>query len=173
MAVTPGILHELMETDLSDEALQILIDDAVGEVETAIGPLTTRVKEFDLASWWSEPEARRLQFVRPLTSVISISEGYDLLSMSLVDMAKYSLRANGMIIEKLDGVWARYVKVTYVPLQDVERRDGVVIDLCKLMLQYQGLRSESAGDYSATHVFYERERTQILRRLFTAGRLVV
>jgi hypothetical protein len=111
--------------------------------------------------------------VHPITAVLSITEGYDLLSMTTVDATKYSLRANGMTIERLDGTWSRYVKVTYVPLQDVARRDGVVLDLVKLMLQYQGIQSESAGDYSATHLPYDRERTRILRRLFTAGRMVI
>jgi hypothetical protein len=61
--------------------------------------------------------------------------------------------------------WGDRVTVTYTPKGDADKRKRVLIDLCKLTIQYNALKSENIGDHRADYSDYQRERLQILSAL--------
>lgn len=61
--------------------------------------------------------------------------------------------------------WGERVVVVTVPFDDDAKRIMATIDLVKLALQYNGLRSERAGDYRSDSADFEKDRLAILRRL--------
>lgn len=169
MAIIPDIIREHTETDLSTEALQTLIDAAYADVDAIAGPLSEITKDYTFHYW----ATTRLHLLRPAASITEIQEGPAINALTTVASTDYTLLTGGWIIERHNQGWRWYVRVRYIPVQDVGRRDGVVIDLVKLALQYQGVQSENAGDYSATHPDYAIERSKLLGRLITSSRVVV
>ncbi|MGH7393632.1 MAG: hypothetical protein ACREM3_29885 [Candidatus Rokuibacteriota bacterium] len=167
MAITPTILKEHVETDLADGALQRLIDAAAADVEAIAGTLGEVTYLLNGLTG-----RQRLHLARPAISVIEVTEGRWVDELTLVDPAEYALVQAGYVVERLRTGWERWVQVRYAPVQDVARRDGVMIDLIKLALQYEGLSSQSAGDYTASHVDYMAERQKLLRRMLTGRRWV-
>ena len=55
--------------------------------------------------------------------------------------------------------------MVYTPLDETAERTRVVIDLTRLAVQYNAVKSEGVGDYKSASVDYEAEREKILSRL--------
>ena len=161
MTVTPDILREHVETDLGDDALTRLIDDAVAAIARRHGDAASVTKTFlpgfD-ATLYCDP---------PIGSLTSITES-DGDTETVLSADDTRLLYGGRHIERLaTGThpadrWASRVTVAYVPVDDSARRDRVTIDLVRLALQYSALQSEGAGDYRATHLDYQRERDRLI-----------
>jgi hypothetical protein len=154
-----------VETDLADEALQRLIDDADEEIIDFAGEFDeqedcTRNAELSTVLFLS----RRAGTVSTVVEQV----GDDETTLAVDD---YRLRNGGTQIERLGTgtnprtTWGEIVTVTYVPVDRTVRRTRVEIDLVKLAVQYNALTSEGVGDYSSTAKEYEDERARILARL--------
>ena len=160
----------MVETDLAPSAIQILIDDAEQEMVSRFGPELTQVETLEGNAEFIFPS-------RPVATVTSIEESDRNADFTLV-ASDYRIMNNGRQIQRRpDGVnglwrWRPLVKITYVPVNDAARRKRVMIDLCRLAVQYNALANESAGDYSATSREYQQEREQILQTLETRCRML-
>jgi len=160
--ITPEEVRQHCETDLGEEALQRLIDAAQAEVEAAAGPIGELTVPVQV---W--PGNHRFHLSRPAQSIAEVKEGHWIDDLETVDPALYALVTSGYALERIRGTWARWVQVRYTPVQDLSRREGVILDLVKLALQYEGLHSQEAGDYSATYLDYTAERAKLLKPLQT------
>lgn len=157
-------VRQHIETDLIDSALQTLIDDAEEEINVVIGLVTSETDEFN------EERTTKLFLTRKATSVTSVTEERGGVSTVLA-ANDYQLRLGGRMIERLSTgtnpctVWGDVVTIVYVPQDDTKRRKVVIIDMVKLALVYNGQKSESVGDYSATAKDYDDERQRLIARL--------
>ena len=173
-AMTVEELRDHVETDLTDEALQALLDDAVDEIIGRFGDdgNVTRVM------YGAGPY---LTLRRPAATVTSIVEANrqrtPLLTLVPGD---YALMHGGRTIERLSGAsgyvgyvggWAPVVTVVYTPVSEQTLRNRVAIDLVKLAVRYAGVSSEHIGDYNVTYEpNYLRERERILQGMaFSRG----
>lgn len=162
--LTPISLREHVETDLSDAALQCILDSEEAEIVRRYGPHAT-------ASETLAGGARWLILARDAASVTQIVETADGLDTALGADA-YRLWPGGRI-ERLDAIWAPRVAVTYTPREETAQRRLALINLCKLAIAYSGLKSEGvgSGDYQATALDYTGEREKLLRGLAPRGGL--
>jgi hypothetical protein len=154
-----------VETDLADEALERLIDDADAEIIDRAGAVDEQTDEMhgvELAT--ALCLSRRASEITEVVETVSEDE-------TTLAADDYSLRAGGLFLDRLStgtngrSTWGDSVVVTYTPVDRTARRTRVLIDLVKLSVQYNALRSESVGDYSATSAEYETERERLLGRL--------
>jgi hypothetical protein len=159
MALTVAIVREHIETDLSDAALQRLIDAA----EDDLGSDTAVVETFIGLG-------RRTIFLRRPASLISsvvehASDGDVTLTAS--DHRLFE----GRMLERLETgtnpatYWEEKTTVTYVP-NDLRRRTAAALDLVRLEAERRGVSSEGTGDYRMTALDNENERRKILASFF-------
>lgn len=177
MTVDATIIHEHIESDLSDDAIARLIADAVDAIDDRIsttGEQTVVLRGGDRYIFVPRPIGDR-------SDVTEIIERWGATEATLTDE---QWRWNGgRTLERLIGtgniaptVWGwglgSYqtidVVVTYTPKADQNRRDRVTIDLVRLALVYNGLSDERAGDYmTRSREDYEAEREKVISELQT------
>ncbi|MFA5130498.1 MAG: InlB B-repeat-containing protein [Patescibacteria group bacterium] len=176
--ITPTQLREHMSTDLSDEALQAIIDAEEASLNDYFGSLGTQVEEFD------DAVPGDLIFTsRTISTISSIVEkyqdtfigGYNSVPLDTTD---YEIVPGNKAIRRLGtgthpvSRWGRRVVVTYTPSTETAKRVLALINLCKLNAVYNGLKSESVGggEYSMTQGDYDNQRAQILAGLASTHR---
>ncbi len=174
MSVTPDIMRAHFETDLVDAALQRLIDAEADEVTRRFGSNAAVTEQHKLETPDGQPVLRDYVFTKQrINSITSVKEGVTLAAgdlTTLVADTDYRVLGSGLVIERIDTDFLQRVQIIYVPLTDESRRDRVTIDLVKLGIQYQGLKSEKVGDYSASHLDYQQERESVLSTLNSGRR---
>ena len=169
--LTKTELKEHVETDLVDDAVNRLLDDAEAEIIRRFGAHVTQVDEPLGGDKYLFPS-------RPITTVTSIVETVGTTDTTLA-ADDYKLIHSNRQIERLgDGTngrltWGDRVKITYVPSDNQDTRKRVQIDLVKLAIQYDVVRTVESGNYSATFPDYEKERDKILGRLESAFGVMV
>lgn len=164
----PAELRQHVESDLSDTALQRVLDSEEAEIVRRYGAHAT-------ASETLAGNQAIILLSRGAASVTAITET-DLDGTELeLETDDYRLLHGGHTLERLTtgtnaaAWWAPLVTVEYVPISQVEQRRLVLIELAKLALMYSGAASERVGDYSVQGVNYTRERERIMRRLAPLG----
>lgn len=168
-------IREHVETDLSDEALQLRIDEAEADIVRLFGANTGAVSE----RFTPGPGELYLFTSRPIDTgeTITIVETWDgPAGETDVTLAAsdYEVEGSTQIRRKQGGMWssgswAVMVSVMYTPIGTNARRKGVLVDLVKLAVAYQGVQSSTLGDVAVGHVDYARERNGILRRLVSVS----
>lgn len=180
--LTLTLLRELIETDLSDDALQLYLDDAEAEIIKRYGlhgESGTEVveDEFPASKIYDDGRNSCIYLSRPASTISSVVEREDDVETTL-SSNDYRIIHNGVAVERLTGgtnkreAWAPEVRITYLPVSQLATRKRVQRDLVQLAIQYKGLISEQTGDYSASMDVYQTERNRILAVLET-GRLLV
>ena len=160
--ITVGQLMEHVETDLSDSALERLIDSADAEIIRAYGPHDGEQSALVAGRGY------RIWLPRPAESITEIVEwagGETLADADTVSADKYSLEHGGRTIFRTDAPFMPNVQITYTPIADNPRRIAVLIDLVKVELEYRGLNTERVGSYSVAYLDHAKERQRILTRL--------
>lgn len=177
MTLTVDQLREHVTSELSDEALQRLLDAAYGAIATRIGPAGDRVEQF-------YGGFRTIGLGRPTDSVSSVSETIGTTTTTL-NANDYRLRPDGYTLERLATgtnprwYWFGTIMVTSTPVGDDATRDEVAIDLCRLALNYNpGLTMEQVGSWTTQFVSSSiwnnaEEREAILGRLAPSLGVVV
>lgn len=171
--VTLAFMRKHLETDLVDDALQRLIDDAESEIDERHGSLLTQTDEYH-----GDTMSNAVFLKRKATMITTVIEeiksggGYEATTLAADD---YELRYGGRQLRRLiDGTnprscWGDTVTVTYTPQDDTNRRIRVTIDMVKLAVVFNGLDSEKIGDYAAQSTKYEARRQELINRLTSWG----
>ena len=192
MTLTTDQLKEHVETDLGDDALQRLLDDAYATVANRVGEASGEVTEHYRV--FSSDEIIFLnQAIASEDDITSITVRVLAPEAPMEDLELETEEwrwMGGRMIQRLEGTdvdlptptWWGFrsvgwpsveldVVIAYTPASAAEdtptasRTDRVVIDLCKLAIQYSGLASERAGDYAYTSKEYQAERESLLKEL--------
>lgn len=164
-------LRQHFQTDLVDDAIQRLIDDAEREIDERHGELGTQTDTYR-----GEILATVIFLSRKAASISTVVEelrsgsDYEVTTLSSDD---YQLRSDGRQIERLAtgtnkrSTWGDVVTVTYQPADETIRRRRVTIDLVKLAAAYNALDSETTGDYAKRSLRYTDERASLISQLET------
>jgi hypothetical protein len=162
-------LKQHIETDLADDALQRLIDDAEDEIVERHGELEAQTDVINDASLSTCLFlSRKAESITTITEELKENGSFD---STVLDPTDYRLRGNDRQIDRLtDGpnprsTWGDSVIIIYAPKDEENRRKRVAVDLVRLAIQYNALKSERVGDYSATSEDYERARSKLIARL--------
>ena len=163
-------LRENIETDLIDAALQRLNEAAELLVIQRGGPLSSDTKTYIInSSDYPDGRDKFITLSRPPGSISSISEQIFSSDPVILDATDYDII--GSNLERLnDGTnprscWGHKVIIIYVPEDNEAIRKGVIIDLVKAAVAYQGVSEEKAGDFSMKAPAFRAEREAILSRL--------
>ncbi len=156
-----------IETDLTDAALDRLIDAADQEIvqshgeHASVGTVTELHIGGDAAIFLNRPPAT-------ITSVTETVSEVDTV-LSTDDFREWY---GSRVLQRLDDgtnpqtFWGERVSVVYTPISDDPRRIQATIDLTRLGVEFNALRTQRAGDYSQTALTdYTKERSQIVNSL--------
>lgn len=171
--ITPSILRAHMTSELTDAALQQLIDGEEQDIVQRFGPHTSQTEELA-----SDVHGDTLYLSRRAASITSIVEEVGETETTLA-ATDYELSSEGFSIRRRDSgaheaeAWGYRVTVVYVPFVETAKRILALINLCKLQAEFSGLKSESVGggEYSMTRGDLAQEREQILASLGVNRRL--
>lgn len=166
MTVLIADLRAHIETDLTDPALQRLLDDVDSEVFERFGD--DQELTVDLCG-----STTTVRLYRPVDFTVTIGEitvterdSRDDDPETLVLDTDYAVLHGGRTLLRFgDAVrWKRVVTVTYMPTPEEELRDRITVDLVKLAVNYNGFnKQEQIGDYrAATFDDYTKEREKLL-----------
>jgi hypothetical protein len=162
--ITIDELKTHVETDLTDAALQRIIDSQEALIVRRLGAHEVQCQVFS-------PNYQRVLYpYRKVSSITSIVEEVGDTETTLA-ADDYAVTADGRRIDrKQDGTnprrfWGERVTVTYAPEGQADERKMVLIDLCKLTIEYNAKKSESTGDHSESAKDYTKEREEVLSSL--------
>lgn len=175
--ITIAQLREHTETDLGDDALQRIIDDADAAIVARFGE-HAEAGVFSADDPLVEQHEGGGQYVFPHRKVDTIDSVLEYIGYLGGDEVEYELAADdyrlthdsASMLRLATGTnarsrWGRVV-LSYFPVTDISRRTRVELDLCKLALQYSALGSEKAGDYSQSQLGdYQTERERLLSEM--------
>ena len=162
--ITIAELKTHVETDLSDAALQRVID---GQERAIFG----KYGDHDSASEVFEETFSKVIFPgRKVSAITSITERVGDTD-TVLSSDDYEVITGGGRIDRLGTgtnpatYWGDRVTVVYTPVDTSALRIQVLIDLCILTLAFNGLKRESTGDYSSEAKEYNKERRELLSTL--------
>lgn len=159
MPTSLATVRSLVETDLTDTALQTLIDDADAAVEDR-APAGERTVHLAGGT-------KTLGLPTPST-VTSVTEGDTVLTVD----TDFRVENGGLTIRRLNRRWGSDVEVTYTPSSNGATRTRVVVDLVKLAIAFDGYTTQTAGDWKGDSSDYQLRREQILTGLDRGRSLV-
>lgn len=153
LAVTELRAH--IETDLTDVALQRLLDAAIADV----GP------ESDVPEYTTGLGRRYIFLSRPASAIVSAVEHVESADLTLA-ISDYRILGGSQIERLTTGTnpayfWNERVTITYTP-SDLAKRAQALIDLVRLEVERRAVTSEGIGDYQMSAPEYEAERTRIV-----------
>lgn len=163
-------VRAIIQTGLTDEELQAVIDRVEAEISEEIGDPYT--DELTAISETVEGKSKNIYLKRPVLSVSSITEYSglsDTTGSALTENEQFYVWPGEGRIERIgsDILWGRMVEVDYVPQDQNKKRVKAIIDLVRIDLARSALSQESiGGEYSFTSpANWEKERRMIMRRL--------
>lgn len=172
------------ETDLDDDEIQLVIDEANQSVIDKFGPhanplkpITERFRGYSKTIVLSR-QIDVNEFV--LITERNTYEGWGD-EIVILDATDYRINPDLYTIERLiTGLnarsrWGSDIDVTYTPVNDGNAREEVIIKLTILSLRYEGgfagLGSKRVGDVSLSEADYRSQREALLNSLMPHGGL--
>jgi hypothetical protein len=177
MILTVDELREHVSSELGDDALQRLLDDAEAAILAYAGAAGDVTELIDGGF-------ARLALSRPAVSITSITERQGTTDTTLAT-DDYRIRAQGYVLERLTGgtnsrsTWRDLVTVVYEAADDTAIRQIVQVELVKLAITFDPyLASKTIGAWTETYATADKSieewRGEILARLsFEPGLMVV
>lgn len=172
-------LKARFETDIADAELQVILDQCNEDILNQWGahadsgsPLTVLVVGGAGAIFLDRP-------ISVITSVTETVQGTGGTGETTTVLAADDYRNwfNGRALTRLNNgtnpraFWGDRVSVLYVPRDDNNQRQEVILKVAILDLQYTGVKQERIGDYSATYYDHQRERQELINSLRPKGKM--
>lgn len=161
-APTVEEVRAVFETDIVDALIEQMIAAEVEEVESRFGAETSDTQE-------AYPDGCFIVMNRKAAAITTVTEIQGT-TETVLSSNDYRLRLGGWHLERLStgthpqSCFGTRVLIAYT-VNESAKRWRVIMDLVKLQLQNDGLKSESTGDNSTVHVDYQEEREKILSAL--------
>lgn len=170
-----------IETDLTADELQRLVDEALAAIEERWGPVSDPAAPLIVTL---EGSRHKLDIVRPIDAAQAIAvvefvgTAYGETQTTLA-ASDYRVTNGGRTLERLHtgtnprSRWGHRVNVTYVPVNDGNQRQEVVVKLVQLAVEYEGVASRRVGDTQTSHtagaqaggLIYTQERERLIASL--------
>jgi len=165
-------VKERTETDLTDPELQMIIDEANQDIINKFGPHADPGNPISVLLPGNR-ESIILQRSIDISQTVAIVEYYDWWGETTYNCVASDYRIwppfNHRIQRRWDGssalprrTWGDRVKVTYVPVNDGNMREEVIVKLVVLAIQYDAFTQQTVGDYSGQTGDYKDERNKLL-----------
>lgn len=165
-----------VSTDLTDAELQLMIDAVTAEIARRYGAIAAITERM--------PGSRvYISLARPIDTgeTVTVAEvdpqhTGDSGSETTLAADDYRVLHGGRILERLlDGTngrreWAPEVKVSYTPIDDSDKRDGITLEIVELQIRNPRVGSERYGDSSSNYLDVTRERERLYALLAPRGR---
>jgi hypothetical protein len=177
--LTINELREHVTTDLSDAALQRILDAAEGEIISRYGPHANPATPLTVIL--AGERHRLLQVARPLDAAHPVTiteENHAFLGGTIDTLAADDWRAwhGGRSLERLvTGThprygWGHHVTLTYVPVNDNAQRTLVLMDLAKMDVSAASGGSWRVGEIQFTATETARsDRDRVMATLAGSG----
>lgn len=166
--LTPTQLRDNVQTDLVDSAIQRVMDSEESEIVRRYGAHASQTEMLTGGN-------ARLGLSRQAASVTTVTEVASEVTTALA-ADDYRLWHGGILERLMTGTnprqhWGDRVTVVYVPTERNAQRTLALVNLCKLAIAYEGVKSQGVGasDYTMTALDYRQERERILRGLASRG----
>jgi|CXWL01.1.fsa_nt_gi hypothetical protein len=171
--LTTDEVREHVETDLVDDALDRLIDNADQEIIDRLGVLATHTDVLPGGGLPALPLTRRASAI---TSVVErIGETNYTLGTD-----DYRLDSNGFSLHRAQGatypalVWSGEVTIVAVPYGgaagELAAREKLLVDLVRLDAAYDATSSNTIGDTSRTALNHGAERAALFSSMLNRNR---
>lgn len=170
--ITPTQLREHFETDLSDAALQRILDSEEAEIVTRYGATSEQ------ALVTLPPYNEILVLPWRASAIDSISEWDDWQNPAVetvLDEDDFRFVPGTRLIFRLgngtnpSSWWAHRITVVATPADRTAQRKLVLIQLAKLAAQFTGQDRQRIGDFDDQQYHWTEEREKILRSLQSPG----
>ena len=166
-------VKERTESDLSDEELQSLVDEAVQDITLKLGPVADPDNPITVLLDGNREKIvlyRAVDVSQPIVVVEQWDSGFGGITSITLDDDDYRIWLPGFTLERRwDGgqsnprrLWGDRVSITYTPVNDSNQRDEVTIKLVVLALQFDGFTSQTIGDFQGTTGDYQTLRNTLL-----------
>lgn len=166
------------ETDLTDDEIQLIIDEANNEVIQRYGPHPDPANPITVTL---EGDRERLVLARAIdtSEPIVITEFYDWFAIG-GETTYVLVPTDYRIIEPYNTTimrwwggnstypsrrWAHRVDIEYTPVNDGDQREEVIIKIVILTIQYDAFKQQTIGDFSGQTNDYNDERNKLLNTL--------
>ena len=157
-------IRELVQTGLSDAALEVVVDAEDAAIVDLLGPHTGTTTTTLSVSPGSR--TRRLILHQRADSIEAVSEYWpddDPSEAVDVPASEFLLDRGFQLVRHGGNCWRDRVIVTMTPDRNLARRRAALVDLVRLRLQFTGLASEDEGSHSYSAIAdHEAERQRIL-----------
>jgi len=165
------------ETDLPDSELQLMIDEANQDVITRFGPHADPANPITIwLEGWREKLVlwRAIDITQPYTITEYMDWGSAGETVYVLQPADFKLWAPyNIVIQRWYGgdsarprrIWGERVQIVYVPVNDGDQREEVIVKLVVLGIQYDAFKSQTVGDISGETTDYHEERRQLMNTL--------
>lgn len=172
--LTLAQLREHLETDLTDPAVQRIIDADDAEIIRRLGAVATQAEV-------RKGGEQYLTLARAAASITSIVERYAIAGTGYQDITlatnDYNLLADGYKIERLftgtnpNAVFLGIVTVNYVPKDTLAERIALLVRLVTLDITFDGRAAQSIGDVRIQNLAdHQAARAALFGALATGGR---
>lgn len=144
-----------VESDLSDEALERLVDSADADIVKSAGAHDGE-RTVDINGGYQD-----LLLPAPANTIASVSESEYFGDAETVASSEYTTLYGGRVLRK-DGIWKSKVSVTYTPVSTNAKRKEVLMQLVALAADYTPALFHADGAYSQTSRDYAKEKRRLL-----------
>ena len=141
----------------SNQAIQRALKDAHARVENVHG-VHHDGDDVLVATWFLHRPVRTIDLGRKVQLLVSVH-----IDNTLVSSDDYNIE-DQYFLYKSSG-WNGKVVAHYIPVDDNDIREQMIIDLAKLILTYDGLSYRSIGGLQRTQLNRQEARKEILSRI--------
>ena len=172
-------LQARFETDLAAAELQDVLDQANEDVLNQWGPHSdagTPLTVLLVGGAGSIFLDRPIQVITSVTETVSGTGGSGETTTVLAadDYREWFVgRALTRLVTGTNPrpTWGDRVSVLYVPQDDNNQRQEVILKVAILDLQFTGVKQERIGDYSAVYYDHQKERQELINSLRPKGKM--
>ena len=162
--LTLAQVREHIETDLGDDPLTRLIDDADQEIIDRLGVLASQSETLDGGDALLHLRRKALSITSAVERILETD--YTLASND------FELLPDGFRVQRKQGtnypytIWRGLTTIVYVPADETASRKRLLVDLVKLAVAFQGVAGSGIGDARIQHVSdYQGERNRLFDSL--------
>ncbi len=171
-------LRSLVNTGLNDSSLQLIIDREELEITRRLGAAsdgsTTSIVETKPGGCANHYTRRPIASVSQVREQLALGQSFTTLLTTEYQVWKDEGRLerlptalSGIPTWSMGGsLWGALIEVTYIPVDDRERRKLAIVEFCRIALERTAMKSESvAGEYSYQAPEWDALRATLYRSL--------
>lgn len=159
--LTTAQLRGRIETAITDDGLQAIIDACESEIVRRYGPHDTGLHNFHANPWGYNDIIVLPRAASEITSIHDRKIDGD----TLIDADDYYMETPFIIARRSMTFWPLHAVVAYVPEDESAIRREVLVQLCLLSIHFSGFEYLKTPELTIQGSDYQVEREKVLRQL--------